>query len=74
MNLSQGTNNQIVQHLNELETAFEKYFPKCGKEDHWIVFPFCEIYLKSVVLSVHKKEKPIELKTDSSLSSSGSIS
>ncbi|XP_060855173.1 zinc finger BED domain-containing protein 5-like [Metopolophium dirhodum] len=67
MNLSQGIKHQIVQHLNELKTAFAKYFPKCGKEDHWIMFPFSEIYFKSAVLSAREKEKLIELKTDSSL-------
>ncbi|KAL4153622.1 hypothetical protein QTP88_001468 [Uroleucon formosanum] len=66
MNLSQGIKHQIVQHLNELKTAFAKYFPKCGKEDHWIMFPFSEIYFKSAVLSAREKEKLIELKTDSS--------
>ncbi|KAL4120437.1 hypothetical protein QTP88_013129 [Uroleucon formosanum] len=67
MNLSQDIKHQIVQHLNELKTAFAKYFPKCGKEDHWIMFPFSEIYFKSAVLSAREKEKLIELKTDSSL-------
>jgi hypothetical protein len=53
--------------LNGLRAAFEEYFPKCGKKDHWIAFPFSENYFKSAVLSVREKEKLIELKTDSSL-------
>jgi hypothetical protein len=51
--------------LNGFIAAFEKYFPKCGKEDHWIASPFRENYFKIAALSVQEKEKLIELKTDS---------
>jgi len=52
MNLSKYIKDQIEKHLNGLKAAFEKYFPKCGKEDHWIAFPFSENYFNSAVLSV----------------------
>ncbi|VVC33493.1 Hypothetical protein CINCED_3A013240 [Cinara cedri] len=67
MVLSQDIKKQVIQHLNGLIAAFEKYFPKCRKEDHWITFPVSENYFKSSVLSVQEKEKLIELKTDYSL-------
>jgi len=67
MILSQDIKKQVIQHLNGLIAAFEIYFPKFGKEDHWIALPFSGNYFKTAVLSVQEKEKLIELKTDSSL-------
>jgi len=68
INLSQDIKVQVVQHLNgRLKAAFNKYFQKCEKGDHWIAFPFSEKYFESAVLSVREKEKLIELKTNSSL-------
>lgn len=31
MNLSQDIKDPILQHLNELKVAYEKYFPECVK-------------------------------------------
>ncbi|CAI6349641.1 unnamed protein product [Macrosiphum euphorbiae] len=69
INLSQDIKVQVVQHLYGLKAAFNKYFPKCEKGDHWILFPFSKKYFESAILSVREKEKLIELKTNSSLES-----
>ena len=54
---------------DSLMVSFRQYFPKREDGDNWIADPFNEDNFKTAKLSIHEKEKLIEISTDSSLKS-----
>jgi len=57
LNLSQDIKEQIIHQLNGLKTAFKKYFPKHGKEDHWIALFFSENHFQSAALYQSERKR-----------------